>query len=204
MSDPPKPKSLRHSHPMGSVPKAPQHREDLFVIAYCETRNVVQAAIAAGYSEKTAHIEGGKLLKKQQVRDKVRQRIHLAISPADITPERMSLELARVAFSDIRKMYDEKGDPLHPKELDDDTAAAVSEIETGVFKKKVKLLDKLRAIDLLGKFMQLGAPLKIEHSGRVQLTDVSLSEDEIRELLAEEHVSPMGSLPAPDDTSEDE
>jgi hypothetical protein len=51
------------------------------------------------------------------------------LKASDITAKRVMLELGRVAFSDVRKLYRPDGSmtPIH--ELDDDTAAAIAGLE---------------------------------------------------------------------------
>lgn len=96
---------------------------------------------------------------------------------ADITPERTVLEIARIAFADDRKFWDEAGNlkPIH--ELTDDDAAALAGYE--VVKKnaeagdgkvdivhKIRKWDKPKALELLAKHFGLLTE-KIEHSGDV-------------------------------------
>ena len=46
--------------PTGDMPLSPKYT--LFIEAYCMGRNATQAAIAAGYSPKTAHVQGSRML----------------------------------------------------------------------------------------------------------------------------------------------
>lgn len=46
-------------------------RIDIFISHYIKNKNATQAAIEAGYSEKTAYSQGGRLLKKVEVRQKI-------------------------------------------------------------------------------------------------------------------------------------
>lgn len=82
----------------------------------------------------------------------------------DLKTEKLLRELARAGFSDIRKLYDEKGNLKNVADLDDATAAALNSIEVfeefegfgrerhqiGVTK-KIKMIDKLKALELYGK-----------------------------------------------------
>jgi hypothetical protein len=86
-----------------------------------------------------------------------------ALKLADITPEKTLLELGRVAFSDIRGLYDAKGELLSPAQLSDDEAATVASFEdeihfegrgddkTPVRVRKVKRADKLAALGILAR-----------------------------------------------------
>lgn len=83
--------------------------------------------------------------------------------PLPITRERVLREIARLAFSDPRRLFDEEGNlkPVH--ELDDDTAAAVESIDVSVLPRssgghqtrKVKLWDKKSALAKLGEHLGL-------------------------------------------------
>ena len=45
------------------------HKQQLFILEYQRTLNATQAAINAGYSERTAYSIGNRLLKKEEKRD---------------------------------------------------------------------------------------------------------------------------------------
>ncbi len=75
-------------------------------------------------------------------------------------------EYARIAFSDLRKAFDQNGRLKPPSEWDDDTAAAMAGVDTVEHRekvpgkkdefeyyqtKKVKLFDKLGALDALAR-----------------------------------------------------
>ena len=86
----------------------------------------------------------------------------------DITAERVIAELAKLAFFDPRSFFNADGSAKQVTELDDDTAMALAGMEVcelfegnGEQKhayglsKKFKLADKLRALELLGKYLKL-------------------------------------------------
>jgi len=78
-----------------------------------------------------------------------------------VTIERVVSEYRKLAFLDVRKIFDADGNlkPIH--ELDDDTAAAVAALEVEDATeargrlRKVKLLDKIRALDSLAKYLKM-------------------------------------------------
>src|SRR5690606_31985621 len=83
-------------------------------------------------------------------------------SKTEITQERVLKEYARLAFFDIRGIYDDNGRLMLPGEMDDDSAAAVSGIDVYEEKldgmvigqtKKVKLHSKTQALEALGKHL---------------------------------------------------
>jgi phage terminase small subunit len=92
-----------------------------------------------------------------QVRKAADQRIKTMLEQA-LDPDRSLVEMARVAFSDIRELFDEKGNFLPIKQWPEDIARAVAGVE--VVKKnvtsgdgkvddvlKVKLWDKGRSLE---------------------------------------------------------
>jgi hypothetical protein len=98
---------------------------------------------------------------REDVRAAVNRRIDQASMRSQLTVERVQEEIARVAFSNPKRLFDESGElkPLH--ELGDDDAAAIASIEneelyegtgkdrerTGTVK-KLKLWDKGSALEL--------------------------------------------------------
>jgi phage terminase small subunit len=155
-------------------------------IRFCEEYiidlNATQAAIRAGYSEKTARNIATALLSKVHIQahlQKIRRRIE---GKLHISQERVLQEYARIAFSDIRKLYNDSNALLSIQDLDDDAAAAIAGVE--VFEEfsgkgenkihigntvKLKMWDKKGALDSICKVMGYNAPDKMEHSGAVTI-----------------------------------
>ena len=92
-------------------------------------------------------------------------------------------EIYSIATIDIRRCYDNEGNLLNIKDMPDDVAKALSAIDVDVsvvgkgrdseqvVTKKIKMYDKLKAIDTYGK--QLGLFVnKIEHTGNVKFEDL--------------------------------
>lgn len=171
-----------------------------FVAEYLVDLNATQAAIRAGYSVKTAESQGSRLLRKVQVAEAVQAGQAKRLGKLEITAERVLREIACLAFSDVRKLFDATGRlrPIH--ELEDDVAAALGSIELEREKTtrkatdveevtveecvvKVKEWDKLRALEMLAKNLGLvkeqhehggaggGAiPFKVSFGGRYRPT----------------------------------
>jgi phage terminase small subunit len=88
--------------------------------------NATQAAISAGYSEKTAYAQGSRLLSHVEISAALAKRAEKTVQKLEITTERILQERARLAFFDPRKLLDSSGRPKAIHELDDDTAAAIA------------------------------------------------------------------------------
>lgn len=100
-----------------------------FVQEYLIDLNATQAAIRAGYSEKTAYSQGQRLLKNVEIALAIKNAMDLRANSVQITAERVLLEVARLAMYDPRKFFSNAGEPLGIHEIDDDTAAAIAGME---------------------------------------------------------------------------
>ncbi|MCP1404437.1 terminase small subunit [Achromobacter insolitus] len=101
-----------------------------FAAEYLIDLNAKQAAIRAGYSPKTAESQGSRLLSNAKVAKAIQAGKEARAARTEITQDRVLQELARLAFFDIRQLYHEDGRLKAPHELDDDTAAAVAQLES--------------------------------------------------------------------------
>lgn len=133
-------------------------RERAFVAEYLKDRNATQAAIRAGYSLASAGSTGSALLRKPHIRaelDRVNDELMAeAKRIAGLTLERLTLEVARGAFFDIRRLQHEDGTPKELHELDDDTASAIAGIDIeevfegrGDERRKTGQIKKYRLVD---------------------------------------------------------
>lgn len=147
----------------------------LFCHEYIKDLNGKRAAIAVGYSEKGASVCATKLLKQPDVRSLIQALMDKRSKRMDITADRVLEEIARSAFFDIGDLYNESGaiKPLH--EIESQARRAIASIESqelfeGFGKdriqtghtKKLKLNDKLKALELLGRHLKLFTD-KVEH-----------------------------------------
>lgn len=148
-------------------------KQAAFVAEYLISGNATQAAIHAGYSEKTAHVIGQENLRKPAIASLLAQKQTVIAARQDerlaameLTEERVAREVARISFFDARKMFRADGSPLAITELDDDTAAAIVGLEVleqyeGVGEsrtlvghiKKYKIADKNSALDKAAKIL---------------------------------------------------
>lgn len=133
--------------------------------------NATKAAIAAGYSAKTAESQGSRLLRNVKVAAVLGERARRALERRELTAERILDEIAKVAFFDPRRLYNPYGSLIPVQDLDEDVAAAVASVGTrelyadgqpfGVLK-NIKFADKLKALELLGRHRKLFVD-RVEH-----------------------------------------
>lgn len=150
-----------------------------FVVEYRKDLNATQAAIRAGYSEKTARQQASDLLAKPDIAAAIAEQTAAALERADLTADRVLEELRRLAFSDIRGLFDDAGNLKPLKDLTAEQAAAVASFEVvkqnvtagdGVIDTihKLKVYDKTKALDMLAKHFGLLTE-KIEHFGDITI-----------------------------------
>lgn len=118
--------------------------------------------------DETANVNGSKLLRNTKVQEYIAERMKAREERTEITQDMVIKELAKIAFLDIRKLYTENGQLKNIADIDNETAGAISSLETleeydgyGNDREKigdtqkVKLLDKTKALELLGRHLGL-------------------------------------------------
>ena len=138
-----------------------------FVDEYMVDFNATQAAIRAGYKAKTAHVIGAENLRKPKIAEEIARRQKDLQRRTEVTQDRVVKELARVAFADatdyacVETLTYENEDGtvspvqiVSPKDTDtlsDDQRAAIAGIKHGANGIEIKLHDKIKALELLGR-----------------------------------------------------
>ena len=116
-----------------------------FCEEYMIDLNATQAAIRAGYSPKTANEQAARLLANVSIQNRI----------AGVSADRVVRELAKVAFVNAGDLIDARTASLKSDAAPDDLAA-VQSVKVKTFgedglEQEVKLSDKLKALDLLGR-----------------------------------------------------
>lgn len=131
-----------------------------FIDEYLIDLNATQAAIRAGYSEKTAYSIGVQLLKKLEIQVEIQKRRNRLQSKLEITQERVLQELAAIAFAngdDYAKVVNSGLLPtvemIPTDELPLEKLPAIAGIKANQYGVEVKLHDKVKALELLGKYL---------------------------------------------------
>ena len=68
-------------------------RQAHFVEAYCMGQNATKAAMAAGYSIKTAHVQGSRMLRNLKILSKIEDRLQDHQRRCSITVDTLTAEL---------------------------------------------------------------------------------------------------------------
>lgn len=152
-------------------------KQAMFAAEYLVDANATRAAIAAGYSAKSAAVTGARLLKNPRIAEIIGARQKRRLELADVSADRTIMEVAKIAYHDPGAFFDEHGNLLPVAKLGEMERAALEGFEVEVKKlpggersvlKKVKKADRIRALELLGKYQKLWTD-KLEHSGRMTL-----------------------------------
>ncbi|WP_395598594.1 terminase small subunit [Pseudomonas sp. A1437] len=194
-------------------------KQQRFVDEYLIDLNATQAAIRAGYSARTARSISNENLTKPDIQLAIEKGMKARSSRVEITQDMVLKELAKIGFSDIRKVVrwgetqvrmveDEEGNaedmvPYHglalidSTEVDDSTAAAIAEVSQSRDGLKVKLHDKKGALVDIGRHLGMFSP-----PGHADLeTELKRIEVENKRLLNEklrrELEDPNQGLPEP-------
>lgn len=159
-------------------------RQARFVEAYLLDPNATQAAIAAGYSEKTAHVQGPRLLDNVVVQDALTEARKDRAQKTGIDAAWVLRRLAEEAEADLGDLYNEDGSikPMHewPKIWRQGLVAGIKHQElrdsdgnrTGEFIIDVKISDRVKRLELIGKHVRVNAFQDVvQHKGLEGLAD---------------------------------
>ena len=138
-----------------------------FVDEYMVDFNATQAAIRAGYKAKTAHVIGAENLRKPKIAEEIARRQKDLQRRTEVTQDRVVKELARIAFANIAdyvhvetqtRTKDDGTETTYQivmlsetEDLSADQRAALATVKQSVNGVEIKLHDKIKALELLGR-----------------------------------------------------
>jgi phage terminase small subunit len=175
-------------------------REQRFVLEYTKTGNGKQSAVVAGYSVRSAHTLASRLLKKVYIREAIERRNAELMADLDFTPQRIVREIAKVAGVNMADFIsiDHEGNPhIDMSGAKRRQLAAVGAVEGPIVEEgrvvkapKIRMHDKLKALDMLAKLARLypadRAEISGPNGGTIQHThriDIESLPDEERQKL---------------------
>jgi phage terminase small subunit len=185
-------------------------KQQRFCDEYLIDLNATQAAIRAGYSEKTACEQGARLLANVKIQKYLQKRKTDRIERTEITQDMVLCELANIAFSNatdyaavvekdatiqcengaLMPLYDAEGNPVKYRtvepvltaDLTEKQKRALSVIKKGRDGFEIKPYDKIRALELLGKHLGMFTE-KVELTGEVNNPMAGLTTEELKKLI---------------------
>lgn len=154
-------------------------KQRLFVLEYMRDFNITRAAMAAGYSKKTAHVVGWETLRNPKVQAEIQRQKEMRTTELGLDVQRIIAEYMKIAFADISEyvefgqqdipMFTDEGVPiLDPKtgeqmtykrnfvafrNSDEVDGTVVGEVKQGKDGVSVKLHDKMKAMEKLEKYL---------------------------------------------------
>ncbi|WP_052087966.1 terminase small subunit [Paenibacillus wynnii] len=153
-------------------------KEEIFILEYLRDFNATRAAMAAGYSKRTAYVIGWENLRKPKIQAKIAEYKESMTSELGLSIQRIIAEYLKIAFANITDyvhfgkkefpVFTKKGDPI----IDEDTGkqkvvsqnyvdllnhdeidgSALSEVKEGKDGVGVKMHDKMKALEKLEKY----------------------------------------------------
>ena len=160
-------------------------RHDRFCREYLKDLNSTRAAIAAGYSVKTADAAASRLLSNVKVQALLAKLTKKHADKLDLSAEKVLSELSSIGFSNMlnyMKVTEEGDAYVDLSSLTQEQAVAIQEITVDEYtegrgkdarkvkRTKFKLVDKIRSLELLGKHLKLFTE-RIEVTGLAGLAD---------------------------------
>ncbi len=153
----------------GTSKSTKDERALLFVEAFISNGgNATQAAIAAGYTPKSAGQQGSRMSKVPHILSMIKARQDELSTKYKLTTESVIAELDKIVHADLRTILNDDGSIKPPKDWPDGIAGAISGLEInelfeGVgkermqigFTKKIKLWDKGTALNMAMKHLGL-------------------------------------------------
>lgn len=157
-------------------------QQQRYVEEYCQDPSSQKnAAIRAGYSPETAKESASRLMRHPLIKQEIEDRMGERTAKMGVTPERVLQELCLIAFANMQDVtdQDEEGNTtVNVKNLKREVAASLAELtittkkgKTTVQTSKIRLADKLAALEKIGKFLGMFKE-KIEHSGVLSLEEL--------------------------------
>ena len=132
--------------------------------------------------DETANAASSRMLRNVKVQEYISEKQKEIEKRTEVTQDMVIKELAKIAFLDIRKLYAENGQLKNVADIDSDTAGAISSLETleeyegyGDDREKigdtqkVRLLDKTKALELLGKHLGMFNDINVNMKNAVQV-----------------------------------
>lgn len=154
-------------------------RHARFAQEFVKDLDPYRAALRAGYMSTGMSVDaiktiGQQLLKRESVQQLIKLENDRIQSRNDGMIDKVIDELSRIAFFDIRQVYNADGTIKNVSDFSDDTAGAIIGIDTVNVSKdisvvKVRANDKIKALEMIGKIMGAIRPdVKVTMNGTMQ------------------------------------
>lgn len=158
-------------------------KQERFCYEYCIDFNATQAAIRAGYSEKTAKVIACENLTKPYIKDRIKKMQNNLAETAGISKLKIINEHIKMAFSSIAHLHNTWIERKEFEALTEEQKSCIAEINTKIQRKtqweydkdtekkepvpyeveyvRIKLYDKQKSLDAINKMLGYDAPVKV-------------------------------------------
>jgi phage terminase small subunit len=176
-------------------------KEERFCHEYVLCLNATKAATVAGYSERSAHVIGHRLLIKDNIQERIKYLKNNLAETAGISALRVLREHEKIAFSSIAHLHNSWMERKDFEKLTDDQKACIKSISTKILKRdigtrenpdivdveyvKIELYDKQKSLDSISDMLGFDAPVKAELTGKdgAPLGGTPITREKARELI---------------------
>lgn len=161
-------------------------KQKMFCKEYVRDFNATQAAIRAGYSEKTARAIGTENLTKPDIQNEIARLTEKKVEKNEDLTQQVIDEFRKIAFSSIAHLHNTWISRKEFDEITDDQKACIESIKTRVRRMvydkedyeveevQIKLYDKQRALENLGKHLGIYEKDNVQKSDHSNTTDDEL------------------------------
>lgn len=141
------------------MPKLKNIKWERFAREYLIDCNKTQAAIRAGYSKKTAYAKGHELSNIPEIKLRINELMQEDMADVQQRRYKVLKELDNLAFADRTELvqYNSAGEVIitPTEELSSNQRKLVAGIEQGLYGTKIRLYDKLKALELYSRILGL-------------------------------------------------
>ena len=184
-------------------------RERLFVREYLIDLNAAQAAFRAGYSPRRAYTNTHRVINRPRVKAVIEAAMAERARRLEITADKVLGEIALMGFANLMDYFTPQEDGtayVDLSRLTREQAAGIAAIQVDEYKSgrgaavrdvrkvKIKLADKLRSLELIGKHLGMFARKTGENGEEGKAADGELSNTERIPFFPEKTVTDCFSL----------
>ena len=165
-------------------------KQKAFCREYTKCWNGTEAAIKAGYSQKIANRIASENLSKHDIQEEIAKLQAPALKKAEVTRESLVKELSKIAFSSISHLHNTWVERKEFDQLTQDQKDCIQEIDTKVIRRtdsdgnpldveyvRIKLYDKMRAVELLNKMLGYNEPEKFDVSNNINGFNITIKRE---------------------------
>lgn len=161
-------------------------KQKMFCKEYVRDFNATQAAIRAGYSKKTADVIASQHLGKLNIQNEIARLTEKKVEKTEDLTQQVIDEFRKIAFSSIAHLHNTWISRKEFEDITDDQKACIESIKTRVRRMvydkedyeveevQIKLYDKQRALENLGKHLGIYEKDNVQKSDHSNTTDDEL------------------------------